>query len=283
MSEKQKTVLEISILVVVVVGICFGSILAVDLFMSKNNQEDPVPTKSPVPAESSIPSESPVVTESPLPIEEEEKEISMELAEELFEMIRISYCGTGFYSHYGKEKLLANDFTNEQKNAIVIINLNEKKQAIGKTSDGNPKYTKEQIMNVKNQIFGKDTSFQITEEKTCYQFYIDKDGNYIAQINGCADICMASELHKTISATQIDNKISFEQAIIFIDYVYEKNETVTMYYGDWEKTNLLYKEDSSSTSSINFEKYQDQTSIYRYTYQDNSDGTYTFLEMKKIK
>lgn len=38
-----------------------------------------------------------------------------------------------------------------------------------------------------------------------------------------------------------------------------------------------------NSDKLDWNQYENQASIYQYTYQDNNDGTYTFIQIEKIK
>ena len=136
MSEKSKKILKVVILGFVVMAICLGGIVTIDLLMPNDKTEsNPSSTNSPS------------STESPLPIpnepEIEEKEISMELAEELIKVV-------GLVSTFKYDKTTPNIFSNDDKNTIIAGVLFERdyKDGIRQLI-----YTEEEILQAKNNFF----------------------------------------------------------------------------------------------------------------------------------
>lgn len=270
MGKKREKILKGVIFLLAVVMVCEISFIVVDKFLSKEKIDNPP-----------SPTESPEVT----PVEEPEKEFSMKKAEELYDMIYDYYgCGIRSYKHYGWDKVLASDFTNKEKNALVIQYLYRNEKEVGYDDMQfhiHKKFTKEQIIKAKNIIFGEDISFEIikTDGMDSYQFQLVEDGNYVAI--GWSDTCTGYDSSKLIKAVKKGDKVYIDQAIIFgepsDDYVYIN------YYQDYERTKQFYRVLNESNSQIDVVDYLDKASIYRYTYQDNKDGTYTFLQMERVK
>jgi len=68
-----------------------------------------------------------------------------------------------------------------------------------------------------------------------------------------------------------------------------KNEK-KYYYQDYNRTILVGQKEFASgedfvftSDKIDWDYYQDKAGQYRFTYQINDDGTYTFLQMERIK
>lgn len=248
-----------------------------EVFLSKDNPEE----KGNISDNKTTPSETMKPTEEK---PEEEIEISKELTEELFNMIYDSMlCGNRLYSHFGNDKILPDDFSNLEKNYIVIMNL-----AKERVPYSNPKYTKEQIIEMKNRVLGKDTSFEMIDSGTFQQFYPEEDGMYTVNWLCGADICMAENENEFIKSIQKGDKIYLDQEIIFTEYKQVDKDTDTVrYYEDYNKTKLLGEKNFNSSEDyyryVTKDDFKNQGSIYRYTYQVNNDGTYTFLQIERIK
>lgn len=100
------------IMAVIVLGLV-GYIVWDKVLRDVAEEEPPVSTIEPTPTIDVTPD----MTPSP---EEEEVEISLELAEQLYNMIYDwEECGSGLFEYYQYDKILANDFSNEYKNHIV--------------------------------------------------------------------------------------------------------------------------------------------------------------------
>lgn len=280
--------LKIIIIVLIVIIIGLGTFITVNKFLlednSKNKEGNPSSTNRPIPSESPKPTQREDIQEP----EEKETEISMELAEELYNMIYEPMdCGSRLFSHYGSNRIVPDDFSNLEKNFIVVMNLNKER-----VMDTNPKYTKEKIIETKNRIFGKDATFEIINEDSCYQFYLGEDGNYTVEWQCGGDMCSPLTHTKLSKAIQKGNKIYIDQLVIFslTDESGERDENTSYYYQDYNRTKLLGKKkfiDSYdymiNSDKIDWNQYEKSASIYQYTYQVNEDGTYTFLQIEKIK
>ena len=264
------------IMVLALGGVVIKEIFLKDSLEEKNNITD----KRQNPSESSKPTQENDIKKK----EEEEIKISKELIEELFNMVYDSmYCGNRLYSHFGSKKITPDDFSNLEKNYIVIMNLAKEKEP-----NSNPKYTKEQIIEVKNHVLGKNTSFEMLDNGDYQQFYPEKDGEYSVDWSCGADICMSENENEFIKGIQKGNKIYLDQEIIFTEYTQKNEELDTVkYYKDYNKTQLLGEKDFNSSEDyykyVTIDSFKNQGSIYRYTYQVNEDGTYTFLQIENIK
>ncbi len=288
MGRKIEKNIKIAIVVLSIILIGFLGFILVDNFLLENNSEnqnkDPISTNKPVSSEGPKPTSDENIYEP----EEDEIEISMEMAEELYNMLYDPMdCGSSLFSHYGSGKIVPDDFSNLEKNFIVVMNLNKERDM-----HTNPKYTKEKIIETKNRIFGKETSFEIINEQNCHYFYLGEDGNYTVGWECGGDMCNPLTLTKLSKAVQKGNKIYIDQMVIFgLTGEYgTSDENTAYYYQDYNRTKLLGKKEfiDSYDYMINFGKidwnqYESQASIYQYTYQDNGDGTYTFMQIEKIK
>lgn len=288
MSRKTEKSIKIAIVVLTIILIGLLGFILVDNFLlennSKNQNKDSISTNKPVSSENPKPTSDENINDS----KEEEIEISMELAEQLYNMIYDSMdCGGRLFSHFGSDKITPDDFTNLEKNFIVVMNLNQERE----TND-NTKYTKEKIIETKNRIFGNKTSFEIINDKSCHHFFLGKDGNYTVEWQCGGDTCSSPVITEISKAVKVGNKVYIDQAVIFVssgEYGHD-DENTAYYYQDYNKTRLIGKNDfidsydyMVNSRKIDWEQYRNQAGIYRYTFQDNNDGTYTFIQIEKIK
>lgn len=282
MSRKTEKNIKIAIVILIIILIGFLVFILVDSFLSENNKEKDKPIFS------NNPISSPMQNQEANEPEEQEIEISMELAEKLYNMLYEPMdCGSRLFSHYGSDKIVPNDFSNLEKNFIVVMNLNKER-----VLHQNPKYTKEEIIETKNRIFGKEATFEIINSNSCYHFHLGEDGNYTIEWQCGGDMCSPLTLTKLSKAVQKGNKIYIDQMVIFslTGESGESDENTAYYYQDYNRTKLLGKKEfidsydyMINSDKLDWNQYENQASIYQYTYQDNNDGTYTFIQIEKIK
>lgn len=281
-NEKKLTII-IIVLIVIIVGL--GTFIAVNKFLlednSKNKTENPSSTNKPIPSESPKPTQSEDIQKT----EEEEFEISMELATTIYnKFYDAEDCGTRFSKYYKYDEVTADDLTNEDKTYIISLN-------IAKRMDEHI-FTEEEILKTKNQLLGENTTFEITNSKECKNFFKLNDGTYDLNRYCSGGMCTLDEITNIKKATKKGNTIIIDQNVIFKNDQNHNSSTglTSYYYQDENQTILLEKRDYidfdqylEQYNKIDWEKYKNQVSVYRYTYQDNGDGTYMFIQMKKIK
>lgn len=281
MSCKTEKNIKIAIVVLTIVLIGFLGFILVDNFLSENNKEKDKPISSNNPISSESPKQDKEIKEP----EEEEIEISMELAKTIYnKFYDAEDCGTRFSKYYKYDKVTADDLTNEDKTYIVSLN-------IAKRMDEHI-FLEEEILKTKNQLLGENTTFEITNSKECKNFFKLNDGTYDLNRYCSGGMCTPDEITNIKKATKKGNIISIDQKVIFKnDQNHDSGTGLTSYYyQDANQTILLEKRDYidfdqylEQYNKINWEKYENQVSVYRYTYRDNEDDTYTFIQMEKIK
>lgn len=282
-NEKRLTII-IIILIIVIVGM--SGFITVDKFLldtnSKNKKENPTSTNGPIPSKKPQPTQGEDIQEPG----EEEVEISEELAEKIYNTFYDKEsCGEVFSKYYKYDIVTANNLTNEDKNYIIGINIPKGLNDI--------LFTKEEIIQTKNKLFGENTPFEIVDNKNgCHYFAKLENGTYELGRYCGVGMCTSSEITDTIKSIKKGNKIYLEQRVIFEKSQNHDNDNgmTSYYYQDPSRTILLEKKDYIDAdeylekfNKIDWEKYENQVSVYRYTYQDNGDGTYMFIQMKKIK
>jgi len=242
----------------------------------------------------------PVVEQKPgeekPPVEEiKEEPISLELAENLYQIVYGNlFCGMVYRDYYQYDLVTPDTLSNETKNEIVIqnLNLNKDKLQVGEEKNGNPVFLLEDILKMKNQILGEDTSFELNIGHSCMEKFEElEEGKYFFETH-CGGICtpvMSTKFSKTV---KIKDKIILEQLVTFNrngEHLSE-DEYTNYYYQDYKHTILLgqkkFKDGMDyfeNAHLIDWNYYQDKAGQYRFTYQINDDGTYTFLQMERIK
>jgi len=108
----------------------------------------------------------------------------------------------------------------------------------------------------------------------------------------CGPICSPSMSTKFVKTVRKGDKIYLDQLAVFNrggEHEAE-DEFTAYYYQDYDRTILLGKNEFndsflyfSNVGIIDWNYYQDKAGQYRFTYQVNDDGTYTFLQMERIK
>ena len=273
-------------IIIGIVGIILFTCGGVMLFQSNHKEKEiDTPVTKPDPS-----------IENPSVEEEKEESISLELAEELYKMLHGDFfCGAVYMPYYQYDIVTPNIISNNDKNKIVIRNLfrNREKLQVGTTQgDGNPIFTREQIWNMKNQIFGENTSFELNIGRLCMEkFEVLEDDKYSFETH-CGGICFPSMATKFVKTVKKGDKIYLDQLVVFVksgEYQTEEANTA-YYYQDYNRTILLGQKEFldetdyfQNSYRIDWNDYQDKAGQYRFTYQINEDGTYTFLQMERIK
>lgn len=287
-NEKRLTII-IIVLIIVIVGL--SGFIAVDKFLlednSKNKTENPSSTNKPIPLESPKPTQGEDIQEPG----EEEVEISMELAEKLYRMVYDDLeCGFNLFSYYKYNKITPDTFSNEFKNTVVARRLYERDADKINNNQKEPIYTNNEILQMKNSIFGENTSFEIVNKKDCGEFQKLEDDNYKINI-GCGNMCTQTAILKISKASKNKSIVRIDQKVIFEDSKNHINDAgmTSYYYQNADRTILLGKRDFLNSmdyldnyNNIDWNQYENQASVYRYTFQDNSDGTFTFLQIEKL-
>ncbi len=284
MEKKVEVRLKIIIIVLILVIIGLGGFITVDKFLLENDskvkQKNPNSTNKPVLSESPKPTQGGDIPEP----EEKEIAISIDLAKTIYnKFYDAEDCGERFSKYYKYDKVTADDLTNEDKTYIISLN-------IAKRMDEHI-FTEEEILKTKNQLLGENTTFEITNSKECKNFFKLNDGTYDLNRYCSGGMCTPSEITNIKRATKRGNIISIDQKVIFEKYQNHDNDDgmTSYYYQDVDQTILLEKRDYIDNdqyleqyNKIDWEKYENQVSVYRYTYRDNEDDTYTFIQMEKI-
>lgn len=267
----------IMVLLTITILLTVGMVVK-EVFLSKDNPEE----KNKVSDNKTTPSETmKPIEENP---EEKEIEVSQELAEKIYNTFYDKEsCGEIFSKYYKYDRVTVNELTTEDKNYIVGINI---PKGLGDTL-----FTETEIIQTKNKLFGEDTSFEIIDKDDCHYFTKLENGTYELGRYCGVGMCTPSEITDRIKAIRKGSKIYLEQRVIFEKYQNHDNDNgmTSYYYQDPSRTILLEKRDYLDTdeylekfNKIDWEKYEDQVSVYRYTYQDNGDNTYRFIQMEKV-
>ena len=271
------------IMVVIVLGLV-GYIVWDKVLRDVAEEEPPVSTIEPTPTIDVTPD----MTPSP---EEEEVEISLELAEQLYNMIYDwEECGSGLFEYYQYDKILANDFSNEYKNHIVKMNLYSSNYKDGTTSNGDPIYTLTTIMNVKNRVLGFDTSFELIASSGCKNLNSIGDNQYTLDYSCGGRMCSPSVRTKFERTIQKGDKIYLTQLVLFEQSENLESGYTSFYYQDYNHSNLIATEEFTDFDDylvkydqFDWSKYENNAGIYQYTFQINTDGTYTFLQLERLR
>ena len=271
------------IMVVIVLGLV-GYIVWDKVLRDVAEDKPPVSTIEPTPTIDVTPD----MTPSP---EEEEVEISLELAEQLYNMIYDwEECGSGLFEYYQYDKVLANDFSNEYKNHIVKMNLYSSNYKDGTTSNGDPIYTLTTIMNVKNRVLGFDTSFELIASSGCKNLNSIGDNQYTLDYSCGGRMCSPSVRTKFERTIQKDDKIYLIQLVLFEQSENLESGYTSFYYQDYNHSNLIATEEFADFDDylvkydqFDWSKYENNAGIYQYTFQTNTDGTYMFLQLERLR
>ncbi len=285
MSRKTEKSIKIAIVVLSIILIGFLGFILVDNFLLENNSgnqnKNPISTNKPVSSEEPKPTSDENIHEP----EEDEIEIPIDLAEKIYNTFYDwEDCGERFSKYYKYSKVTADELTNEDKTYIISLNIAKRME--------DHIFTQEEIMETKNRLLGSDTTFEIINSKECKYFFKLEDGTYDLNRYCSGGMCTYQEITDFIKTVQKGNKIYIDQQVIF-----EKSENHTndegmtsYYYQNPERTVLLETKDYKDSdeyidkyNEIDWKKYEDQVSIYRFTYEDNGDNTYKFIQMEKIK
>lgn len=271
------------IMAVIVLGLV-GYIVWDKVLRDVAEEEPPVSTIEPTPTIDVTPD----MTPSP---EEEEVEISLELAEQLYNMIYDwEECGSGLFEYYQYNKILANDFSNEYKNHIVIMNLYSSGYNDGTANNGDAIYTLTTIMNVKNRVLGFDTSFELIASSGCKNLNPIGDNQYTLDYSCGGRMCSPLVRTKFGRIFQKGDKIYLTQLVLFEQSKNLESGYTSFYYQDYNHSNLIATEEFVDFDDylvkydqFDWSKYENNAGIYQYTFQINTDGTYTFVQLERLR
>lgn len=265
MEKKKERVLLLVIVIETVVVVSLGCLIALDKLVWNHDlsQNDPVQNGS----------------QNDYPVEEE-IEITDRLAYQISGILPESDgCEMGVYSHFRRDKTTANDFTNVEKNYIVAKNLLWRENLSWKEKDKTFWYDEVEIKNMKNRILGEDISFEIVDSNQCGYFRLEENGIYSVKAY-CENTCSEHQQTKLIKAVKQGDRVFIEEAKIF--EVTEKKPYI--YYRDYDKKHFLFQaRESYDTVLFDWDTYEIDADIYRYTFKHNEDDTYTFLKVEKTK
>lgn len=225
--------------------------------------------------------------------EPEETPIRNELAIELYNILMdYGNCGSNMLEYYQKDKVTIDDFSNEEKNRIIIDKMSKEYQPISEKS-----FTKDQILEVKNRLFGEKTSFEIPEtyESGCKIFYKKKNDNKYYVTDECGGaMCSPEFAGEIIKAVQVGDLVYLDQRVVFgtvLPLDLEEYYSPISFYQDPEQTIFLGKKelknhDNTVRSNINgildTSDFQEQARVYRFTFQKNGED-YAFVQMERIQ
>lgn len=282
--KKNKILIIFLVIMVVIVLGLVGYIVWDKVLRDVEEDKPPVSTIEPTPTIDVTPD----MTPSP---EEEEVEISLELAEQLYNMIYDwEECGSGLFEYYQYDKVLANDFSNEYKNHIVKMNLYSSNYKDGTTSNGDPIYTLTTIMNVKNHVLGFDASFELIASSGCKNLNSIGDNQYTLDYSCGGRMCSPSVRTKFGRIFQKGDKIYLNQFVLFEQKENLSSGYISSYYQDYNHLNLIATEEFDNFDDylekydqFDWSKYENNAGIYQYTFQINTDGTYTFVQLERIR
>lgn len=215
-------------------------------------------------------------------------EVSMYLADDLFRLLYWDQdYGKTLEPYYQYDIVYPSTFSMADKNSFVLYQLfrflpPDSNQSISK-------HTKEEILNLKNQILGVDTPFEIIsfDSLSCQQFYLDDTGNYEIEWE-CGDMQTPTYSPEIISAYQQEDIVTLEQKVVFFQSDFDTDGIILSIYRDYDRTELLDQIHYSNSDEylnaifdISALDYQN-ASQYRFIFKKNDNETYQFLKFERI-
>ena len=218
----------------------------------------------------------------------ESEEVSPYLADDLYRLLYDDRdYGSVLAPYYQYDSVFPTTFTNKDINRLLIVQLSRRLGENPSTTT----YTEEEIVQLKNQIFGVDTPFEIETADTlsCQQFHYNSDGLYEIEWQCGTDMTSPSYYPETIDATQKGDIITLRQAVLFADLDSSLEEGITLsLYQDYDRTQLLDQIFYADTDDyfnhlldVDVRSYEG-VSQYQFLFQKNEDSTYRFLKFERI-
>lgn len=221
------------------------------------------------------------------PFSEPGQEISPYLADDLYRLLYDDRdYGAILAPYYQYDEVFPTTFTNTDINRLLIVQLS---RMLGENSSTTT-YTEAEIVQLKNQIFGVDTPFEIetADTLTCQQFYRNAAGLYEIEWQCGMDMTSPSYYSEVIEARQVDDIVTLKQAVLFADLNPFNEGFMLSLYQDYERTHFIdqiFYPDSEDYFNhfldIDVRSYKD-VSQYQFVFQKNEDNTYRFLKFERI-
>lgn len=282
--KKNKILIIFLVIMVVIVLGLVGYIVWDKVLRDVEEDKPPVSTIEPTPTIDVTPD----MTPSP---EEEEVEVSLELADELIDMIYDDInCGSELFSYYRCDLVTSDTFSDYFKSVIIAQYLynRDSEEIMNGTKD--PVYSAEEIYAVKDQIFGSNASYDIVLTNGCGEFKTIENGNYRISTE-CGNMCGATVITNNTKAVQKGDKIYITQdAAFFYSWTNSDESMTAWYYPDYNHSTILYQKEFRDSEdymlnvhTFDWNQYANQTSVYQYTFQVNANGTYTFVQLERLK
>lgn len=219
---------------------------------------------------------------------EQGQEVSPYLADDLYRLLYDDRdYGSILAPYYQYDEVLPTTLTNRDINRLLIVQLS---RMLGE-NPSTTMYTEEEIVQLKNQIFGVDTPFEIetTDTLTCQQFYRNAAGLYEVEWECGMDMTSPSYYPEIVEARQVGDVITLKQAVLFADLDSSLDEGLILsLYQDYDRTRLLGQISYTDTDDY-FNRFLDvdvrsyeSASQYQFLFQKNEDGTYRFLKFERI-
>lgn len=219
---------------------------------------------------------------------EQGQEVSPYLADDLYRLLYDDRdYGSILAPYYQYDEVLPTTLTNRDINRLLIVQLS---RMLGE-NPSTTTYTEEEIVQLKNQIFGVDTPFEIetTDTLTCQQFYRNSAGLYEVEWECGMDMTSPSYYPEIVEARQVGDVITLKQAVLFADLDSSLDEGLILsLYQDYDRTRLLGQISYTDTDDY-FDRFLDVdvrsyegASQYQFLFQKNEDGTYRFLKFERI-
>ncbi len=117
-----------------------------------------------------------------------------------------------------------------------------------------------------------------------------ENGNYRISTE-CGNMCDATVITNNTKAVQKGDKIYITQdAAFFYSWTNSDESMTAWYYPDYNHSTILYQKEFRDSEdymlnvhTFDWNQYANQTSVYQYTFQVNNDGTYTFVQLERIR
>ncbi len=191
---------------------------------------------------------------------------------------------------YNSSELKVSDMTEDYKMGLAY---NIFKKDINTKNEGT--YTIENVSEEKvkaayETVFGSNTYKKVAEFKLyCANFkYNESQKIYEAVTGGCGGTSGFGKVDTILSATKYENRLEIVSGVVFIDA-----ETSAMYKDYGKKTKIKDLTEDEMTNTLGntwetkFSKYIKENSNdvaqYTYTYNINSDGSYSYTGVKNTK
>ena len=205
-----------------------------------------------------------------------------------------------FAYFYSKEKITKELLDDKIKLAYSIGNIylndNYKKDKYGvpELSDGE-EYSFTEINKESSKLFGSDINFDnisITgsngkeyADATIYgNSYLYTDKKLTLEKNGMGGVADIYFKTKIISAYEDNNKLYIENKVMFVIEDYQMFRILRKSSNNANE-DILYdsSKNNATTNSISIDDYLDKLDTYRWTFKENTDGSYTFESVEKVK